>query len=233
MSDQNHHTDSDKTLSALYQQSKAQPDSTQQLDQRILAAAKSASSGRKSTMVPFSSWKRWSPPIAAAACMLLGISLTFNLLLYRDNLDVSSSRMTEPAADLIVPQPHQAKLKRTPIRTQADSVLPEIAESIPSTDSLPTEPAFSDTAIAEVPLRRERLTTIDDFAAASDELAEEIVVTAAKRVGTPLTDEQQQLIDEIIELLEDGDLVIAKERLNELWTNHPELINIDNINMDK
>ena len=208
-------SEGDRTLSDLYRQTRDEPLNTASLDQKILSAARQELAGQlpeegyqppadSSNVVRFSGWRRWSPPIASAACLLLGVSLVFNIVLYQQ-----AGNQLLPAADFQASQPLQADYAAP--KEKADAVIEQPPARLESRErqaaKLRSRPAPEPSADAPRSLS----------AAEADDVFQEfqeIVVTAAKREQTQsLTPELEQRIEGIIALLEDGDLSGASQQL--------------------
>ncbi|UTW45239.1 hypothetical protein KFE80_12890 [bacterium SCSIO 12696] len=183
----------ENTISRLYQQSREEPMDSQQLDEKILAAAQAdlQASRLKAKVVAYRGWRRWSTPIAAAACLLLATSLGFNVVLYQQAS--------------VTAAPDTYLLSDAPAAVEADSAVADIAPQAMSAEL---------TAKRARPERTRRISSGQAdrlFEMESAPIEEEIVVTGA--ITEDVSPEMVAKIDGIIDLLQTGQLEAAEQQL--------------------
>lgn len=208
----------DKAIGDLFRAADQHPvDISPEIEAAILArAAEQASSNVSAKVVrPFPNWWR---PVGIAASVLLPLSIALNIVLLTptDN---------EPLADMA-----PATLAESPPDAQA-SVAGNSAEPLPHPSAAAMKPELQESAtlleeIVIAPVQRQRSAEQAD----ADNHSIEIVVTAAKRSSDEaeellddyedeLSEAEQAIVDEVIDLLYDGNIKEAKTLLNTVQTN--------------
>ncbi|MGS2723846.1 hypothetical protein ACVBEJ_08865 [Porticoccus sp. GXU_MW_L64] len=195
--EQKHH----KAISELYQQSQEETMITRDLDDKILTAAKAdlTTVPKKAVnVVRYSGSRRWSTPVAAAACLLLATSVGFNVVLYQQ-AQPSVEPQTARYADLAVVAPSPA------------------STSTPKTAQARKKEALESRQIA-AELREQRFSTGEsDLSFETADAEEKVVVTGNQLSVDP---QQEQRIEAIITLLENGELKQAEQALAMLLSTH-------------
>ncbi|MDM3871991.1 hypothetical protein QSV34_11600 [Porticoccus sp. W117] len=202
-----HEHEHDKAISELYQQSREETMNTRDLDDKILAAANADLAAERkptATVVKYSGWRRWSTPVAAAACLLLATSVGFNVMLYQQT-QISSEPQAARFADLAVVEP-------TPVSASA----PQVAQTRKK-EAL-TSPQVA-AELRERRLSRQESDQIFEVADVESQLDEEVVVTGS---ALQVDSETETQVEEIIALLENGELKQAEQELAMLIEKLPQ-----------
>ena len=222
--DKKHDKGYDNTLSGLYSQTRNEPLDTTALDDKILAAAREELAGQQaqtrqqrtppSKVVTLSGWRRWSTPLASAACLLLAVSLVFNVILYQQT--DKPALLQAPFASIQGSEGvMEASVEAGEIASQDFALQPVAAPRVEKK--------------AEQEYRRKQAAKPKAVSAAQANKLfqdfEEIVVTGSRvQDHKPLSPELERRVNGIIQLLKNGQLADARQDLMLLIRDHPELV---------
>ena len=214
----------DEELDSLYR-STSNETSPAQLDRTILAAAKKAlgQSEKPDSETPQAitvlAWRRWSTPLAAAACLLLGLSVALNLvLLQRQSIllpsaselslqDDTASYEVAPTAQLGTADARSKKFIASPAAEQTVMLLEEDKSE---TQNLAKRQQKVSASIADSTPE----TRLPGKTAAAPMLSTS--TSGASAIEKAVTAPLQKEIDEIIQLLQARRFSEAKQLIEQL-----------------